>query len=238
MAVPLENEFINCAKRWGTVGMARDKKGDSRFQTTPSLIDDLSQQDPQRWRTFILLYGPMMRDWMRKAGVKDETEKDDIEQEVLRSVVSSIHSFKFGSGQGSFRGWLRTILRRRVADWMRSKKLEKDEHGRWVGGLVFSDEAIEAQALKEEEDRLRDEGWAIDDLEEDKRLKIRALEMIRSEFEDRTYQMFWSATADGRSTAEIAEDFKVSPAAVRMAKSRVLTRLKQLLPDMQSDTQT
>lgn len=77
--------------------MAKSNQGDSRFQTTPSLIDDLSQQDPQRWRTFVLLYGPMMRDWMRKAGVKDEAEKDDIEQEVLRSVVGSIHSFQLGS---------------------------------------------------------------------------------------------------------------------------------------------
>lgn len=212
--------------------MAKGNQGDSRFQTTPSLIDDLSQQDPERWRTFVLLYGPMMRVWMSKAGVKDESDKDDIEQEVLRSVVGSIHSFQFGSDKGSFRGWLRTILRRRVADWMRAKKLAQDEHGRWVGGMIFSEEAIEAQALKEEQDRLRAEDSEMDDQEEDKRLKLRALELIRNEFEDRTYQMFWSATADGRSTAEIAADFQVSQAAVRMAKSRVLTRLKQLLPDL------
>ncbi len=180
----------------------------------------------------MFLYGPMMRAWMRKAGVMDETDKDDIEQEVLQSVVGSIKSFQFGSGKGSFRGWLRTIVRRRVADWMRSKKLEKNEHGEWVGGVVFSDEAIEAHGLKEEEDRIRAEESDPDEQDEDMRLKLRALEMIKNEFEDRTYQMFWSATADGRSTADIAADFKVSQAAVRMAKSRVLAKLKQLVPDL------
>lgn len=212
--------------------MARNAQDDNRYLTTPSLIDDLSQQDSQRWRTFTFLYGPMMRDWMQKAGVKDETDKEDIQQEVLKSVVSSIQSFQYGSGKGSFRGWLRTIVRRRVTDSMRSKKLEKDEHGKWVGGVVFSDEAIEAHGLKEEEDRIRAEESDPDEQDEDKRLKLRALEMIKNEFEDRTYQMFWSATADGRSTADIAADFKVSQAAVRMAKSRVLTRLRQLVPDM------
>ena len=212
--------------------MTRNTPNDDRYLTTPSLIDDLSQQNPERWRTFLFLYGPMMKVWMRKAGVMNETDKDDIQQEVQRSVVGSIQSFQFGSGKGSFRGWLRTIVRRRVADWMRSKKLEKNEHGEWVGGEIFSDEAIEAHGLKEEEDRIRAEESDPDEQDEDKRLKLRALEMIKNEFEDRTYQMFWSATAEGRSTADIAADFKVSQAAVRMAKSRVLARLKQLVPDL------
>ena len=212
--------------------VSKQIKNDSTFQTTPSLIDDLSQQDPQRWATFLRLYGPMLKFWMRRAGVVDEHDQDDILQEVMRSVVSSVQAFKIAPEKGSFRGWLRTIVRRRVVDWMRSKKRKKNQDGEWVSSTVFCETAIENQGLKEQSDRLRDDGPDAEERGETSRLQLRALELIRNEFEERTWQMFWSVTVDGRSTADVASDFSVSTAAVRVAKSRVLSKLKRLIPDM------
>lgn len=212
--------------------MGKQVTNDSTFQTTPSLIDDLSQQNPERWATFLRLYGPMLKFWMRRAGVADEHEHDDILQEVMRSIVASVQKFQATSEKGSFRGWLRTIVRRRVVDWMRSKKLSKDDDGNWVSGTVFSEKAIEDQGLKEQEDRMRDDGQDDEEQGEANRLQLRALELIRSEFESRTWQMFWLVTVDGRSTGDVANEFGVSAAAVRVAKSRVLSRLKLLIPDL------
>ena len=212
--------------------MGKQVKNDSTFQTTPSLIDDLSQQNPQRWATFLRLYGPMLKFWMRRAGVVDEHDQDDILQEVMRSVVGSVQAFQITSEKGSFRGWLRTIVRRRVVDWMRTKKLEKNDDGEWVSSTVLSEQAIEDQGLKEQEDRLRDDGPDVEEQGEANRLQLRALELIRNDFEDRTWQMFWLVTVDGRSTADVAKEYAVSTAAVRVAKSRVLSRLKLLIPDI------
>ena len=57
----------------------------------------------------------------------------------------------------------------------------------------------------------------------------RALEQVRGEFEERTWQAFWLVAVEGRTTAEVAAQTGVSPAAVRQAKSRVLRRLRQEL---------
>jgi RNA polymerase sigma-70 factor (ECF subfamily) len=60
----------------------------------------------------------------------------------------------------------------------------------------------------------------------------RALELVKAEFEPRTWEAFWRATVDGHDTAAIAADLGVTPAAVRKAKSRVLFRLKQEVGDL------
>ena len=59
----------------------------------------------------------------------------------------------------------------------------------------------------------------------------RALDLVRGEFEDRTWQMFWASVVEERSAAAVAEQFGVSAAAVRKARSRVLRRLKQEVGD-------
>ncbi len=56
--------------------------------------------------------------------------------------------------------------------------------------------------------------------------------MVKAEFEPRTWQMFWLTAIEGRSPVDIAAALGVSPAAVRMAKSRVLHRLKEEFGDL------
>jgi len=58
------------------------------------------------------------------------------------------------------------------------------------------------------------------------------LETIRAEFESRTWQAFWRTTVDGRAPAHVAEDLEMSVAAVYMAKSRVLCRLRQVMGEL------
>lgn len=58
------------------------------------------------------------------------------------------------------------------------------------------------------------------------RLLLRALELIRSEFEDKTFEAFRQSAVEGRAADDIAADLGMSPGAVRVAKSRVLRRLR------------
>jgi RNA polymerase sigma-70 factor (ECF subfamily) len=60
----------------------------------------------------------------------------------------------------------------------------------------------------------------------------RAVELIRSEFEPRTWDAFWRSVIDGRPTDEVAAALGVSAAAVRKARSRVLHRLREHLGDL------
>ena len=60
----------------------------------------------------------------------------------------------------------------------------------------------------------------------------RALEMIRCEFEERTWQAFWRTAVEGRPAADVGEELGMRPGAVRVAKSRVLQRLREELGDL------
>ena len=59
-----------------------------------------------------------------------------------------------------------------------------------------------------------------------------ALELIRNEFREPTWQAFWKVVVDGRSPADVAEEMRMNPGAVRVAKCRVLQRLRLELADL------
>jgi RNA polymerase sigma-70 factor (ECF subfamily) len=61
---------------------------------------------------------------------------------------------------------------------------------------------------------------------------LRALESIRPEFHERTWQAFWKVVIDGRSASDVAADLAMKPGTVRVSKSRVLLRLRRELGDL------
>ena len=59
------------------------------------------------------------------------------------------------------------------------------------------------------------------------------MELIRGEFEPRTWEMFWRTAAEDQMTKDVAADMGVSLAAVRMAKFRELRRLREELDGLE-----
>jgi RNA polymerase sigma-70 factor (ECF subfamily) len=59
-----------------------------------------------------------------------------------------------------------------------------------------------------------------------------ALEAIRGEFQERTWRAFWGVVVEGRSAADVGADLEMRPGTVRVAKSRVLLRLRRELGDI------
>jgi DNA-directed RNA polymerase specialized sigma24 family protein len=88
-----------------------------------------------------------------------------------------------------------------------------------VGGSAF-DEAL-AQ-LEDPQSRLS----ALWDEEHDRHVLRRLLELIRPDFEPATWQAFQGLVVDGRPSADVAAELNLSVNAVRIAKSRVLRRLR------------
>jgi RNA polymerase sigma-70 factor (ECF subfamily) len=60
----------------------------------------------------------------------------------------------------------------------------------------------------------------------------RALAYVKVEFRDQTWNAFWRTTVLCEATDTVAEEFGISSAAVRQARSRVLRRLRQQLGDV------
>ena len=51
----------------------------------------------------------------------NETDVEDVVQEVFQKVATKLGSFRYERPGGSFRGWLWTISRNKIRDWFRNR---------------------------------------------------------------------------------------------------------------------
>lgn len=181
------------------------------------MVHALRLPKASRWQDFVFIYTPLLRHWIDARQVP-KSAQDDVLQESLRSIFVGIGDFRRRRFEkGSFRGWLRTIVNRRVADYFRLASKSKTA----PMGLVMDVEnrpQRDPAELAAEEIALRE-------------LEARALHLIRESTAEKTWQMFWLSVVEQVPTSEIAEKYGVTTAAVRVAKSRVLMRLRKLFVD-------
>jgi RNA polymerase sigma-70 factor (ECF subfamily) len=188
--------------------------------TSRSLLARLQANDPGAWDRLIALYAPLVWHWCRGMNLPGQ-DSADVFQEVWRAVATHIRNFRKDRPTDTFRGWLRTITTNKVHDHFRLLRREP----RATGG---TDAQLRWSQLPEMDSG--DEGPQAS--ESYHQLFQRALELIQSEFEERSWRAFWRMVVDGCSPKEVAEELAMSPGAVRVAKCRVLHRLRQELGDV------
>ncbi len=181
----------------------------------------LQAQEPEAWRRLTLLYGPVIYAWCRRAGLQSE-DAADVGQEVFQAVVRNLASFRRERPSDTFRGWLWTITHNKLRDYWRRRQGRPQA----AGGSSAHDRLLQVPA----DDSLPSLSSASG--EESTSLFRRALELIRTEFEERTWQAFWGVTVEGRPAVDVAAELGMSPGAVYVAKSRVLRRFREELGDI------
>jgi RNA polymerase sigma-70 factor (ECF subfamily) len=191
----------------------------SSVSTHRSLLQRARGRDPAAWERMVGLYGPLVFGWCRGWGLRDD-DAADVFQEVFQAVAAHLAGFRRDRTGDTFRGWLRTIARNKVNDHFR--KREREPEG--VGGSEARQLLAQVAGRVPPDEPPADEAEAA--------LLHRALALIRAEFEPRTWEAFWQTAVDGRAAADVAADLGMSPGAVRVAKSRVLHRLRTDLGDL------
>jgi RNA polymerase sigma-70 factor (ECF subfamily) len=189
--------------------------------TSLTLLQRLRTNQPDAWREMVYLYTPLVYRWCAQLGVRG-ADADDVSQEVFRGAAAGVAGFRRERAGDSFRGWLRGITRNMVLLHFRSRGRRTQASGD-SGVLLQLHEIIDPASLPADED---------DPPSELDGLYRRALELVRREFEERTWHAFWQTVAEGRPPVDVAADLDVTPAAVRKAKSRVLRRLKEQFGDL------
>lgn len=189
--------------------------------TSRSLIQRVRVKDPEAWHRLIVLYSPLVWHWCRKMELPAQ-DAADIFQDVFQAVALHLQQFRLEQPGDTFRGWLRTITKNKVHDHYRNRRHEPQAAG-----------GSEAQAwwtrIPDVTNRI-DTG---DQSDEENELFRRALDIIKSDFEESTWQAFWRVAVDGRTPQDVAHELGMSQGAVRVAKCRVLHRLRQELGDLQ-----
>jgi len=174
------------------------------------LLERLKQGEASSaWGRFVELYVPLIFYWARQHGLAAE-DAADLVQDVLATLVVKLPQFEYDPAL-RFRGWLQTITLNRARDWERRRRLRAT-----TGHSSFFEKLPQA-----------DGSDLFDAVEYRAYLVQRARNLIQSEFRPIDWDACWKYVAEGRSAEEVGRELGISANAVRIAKCRVLKRLRQ-----------
>jgi RNA polymerase sigma-70 factor (ECF subfamily) len=166
------------------------------------------------WQEFVKLYGPVIYGFARKRGLQD-ADAADLMQDVLRSISLAIGRLDYDRNQGTFRGWLFTITRNKVFNFLSARRHRPQGSGDTTANRMLAAEPDGSD---------NSDAW---ELEYQRQLASLAMERIKGEFQESTWRAFWLTAVEGSAAADVARQIGISPGAIYVAKSRVLARLKE-----------
>ncbi len=192
--------------------------------TRPSLLIRLrNHQDFEAWAQFVDLYAPVIYGYLRKRGVQD-ADAADLVQMCLRQVAAHVGTMVYEAGTISFRGWLFTIVRNKLRDF-----LDKPRHLVQGSGDSGVQRLLENQPAASADESVE---W---EHEYQYGLFAWAAEQVRPTVQDSTWDAFRLMAVEGKSGQDVAERLGMTVAAVYLAKSRVMMRLRAIIREAQDD---
>jgi RNA polymerase sigma factor (sigma-70 family) len=178
--------------------------------TRRSLVQRLNNLDDHRtWQEFFETYWRLIYSVARKAGL-DAFEAEEAVQETVISVVRKIPQFQYDPNIGSFRGWLLTLAKWRIADQFRKRQ---------------SKEAIDLEAGLIEQPWFT-EAW---NQEWENHLLTASLERLKQKTSLSQFQVFECYVIKGWPARKVAKELQVSVGSVYLAKNRLLPILKEIM---------
>jgi RNA polymerase sigma-70 factor (ECF subfamily) len=204
-----------------------DRPADPGNVTSTTLLDQAKGGDRTAWQRLEFLYTPLVRWWCRRHGVCQPHDVDDLTQEVFTTVAGKLAGFSKGPA-GSFRSWLYTITRHKLGD-----------HGRRLRGKPAAEGGSVALARLEAVPEILSGSSIEEDRSSERAILVRrALELVRPEFQPRTWEAAWRVAVDGQDPADVGTALGMTAGAVYTAKSRVMSRLRELLSDVLAEAES
>jgi RNA polymerase sigma factor (sigma-70 family) len=180
-------------------------------------------QDEKAWSQFVEVYAPLIYAYVRKRGLQD-ADAADLTQVCIRKVSDHVGKFDYIPGRDSFRGWLFTIVRNKLHDFhARPKHLWQGSGDSQIRSLLENQPAPANGDASE---------W---EREYEQSLFSWAADKVKPQVQPTTWQAFWQTAVEGRPGQEVAKNLGISLAAVYIAKSRVIVRLREAIRAMQEN---
>ena len=184
-------------------------------ETSASLLERVrGAGDAESWQRLVDVYTPLIRNWLRRQQLIP-SEHDDVIQEVLSIIVRKIPTFEHNGRPGAFRAWLRAITVNCLRDFWRSKK---------APALPNDSDVLSRLAELEDPASNMSRLW---DEEHDRAVTRRLLELLKPRFKPQTWQAFQRVSLEGADPDAVAAELGITVNAVFIAKSRVMTLLRQ-----------
>ncbi len=178
--------------------------------TSVTFLERITAGDEISWNQFMEIYSPLIRlvggDWGLSA-----VERDELVQDVMVNFFKASRNFRYDKGRGSFRAYLRTIVRNCVFAIIR-----KREHD-----IGCPDKEPSASV-----DCAFEEKW---DSEWRNHLLGEALNVLKREMDAISYRAFYRYAIEGEDPSRVAAELGLSVNAVYVNKCRALGRLRHIV---------
>lgn len=184
---------------------------DDSLATRRSLLSRLRDLDDRdSWQTFFDRYWRLLYNVARRSGL-DDLDAQDAVQDTLTAVAQEMPDFRYDPARGSFKQWLSSIARRRVADHLRRvyrqpARADGDPEA-FVDRQPIIDEAWE-------------EEWQKSVLED-------AVALVRAETNPKHFQVFDYCVLKEWPASRVAATLEMNVAQVYLAKHRVSQAVKR-----------
>jgi RNA polymerase sigma factor (sigma-70 family) len=197
-------------------------KLDDFIPTRASLLSRLKSWDDQEsWRDFFNTYWKLIYTVALRRGLTEQ-EAQEVVQETIISVAKTMADFRYNPAKCSFKGWLRHLTDKRIADQFRKRKntesLDISSPSQDTDFITFSQPT--APVASDTPDALWEQEWQQSLLEA-------AIENVKKKVSPRQFRLFYRAAVEGHSPGEVARTFEVNIAQVYLAKHRVAALVKK-----------
>ncbi|MEZ6089947.1 MAG: sigma-70 family RNA polymerase sigma factor [Pirellulaceae bacterium] len=189
-----------------------------RPTTSLSLLVRARSGEDAAWGRIVEIYGPIVFEQCRRRGFREEDARD-LTQDIFLAVSQSLDSFRREKPGDSFLHWLRSIVSRKVVDFIRKEAGKVQATGGDTAHLLI-EQIPERSDLQWEPDSLRRHAFE------------RAVQLMKTDFQENTWRAFWLSVVEGKSTDEVCSTLGMKAGAVRNARSKVQKRLIEELGDL------
>ncbi len=183
-------------------------------------------QNQKAWGDFYRIYAPMLRNFSRRLNL-NETESEDVTQEILLIAHRSLKDGIYDPAKGRFRGWLYGIARKRAQMARRARcrptrmQAEQYDDG---SDLLSSLEDMHDEAIRE----IWEQEWRYALLEE-------ALRQLKPSLGDNEFRSFELYAIQNWSVKKVADELNIAPASVYAYKNRVLNAIRKWIAQYEDD---
>ena len=193
-------------------------------ETSTTLLRNVRDAEHPRWPEFVVKYRPMMEAYLKAHF--PAVEADDVIQETFAALCGILPGYIYAPDEkGHFRNYLTGILRNKARRALRNgdRRAEINDMVGMCNGRAGSLAAPQS-AVQDDEQSYREAVFEI------------ALRRFLSDesIADRTKRIFERTALNGESPESVAASFKMTRHAVDQAKSRAMSRLRELVKELES----